>query len=194
LLDAFAVRYVTSTKLLPRGPAHTLRFAPPGESPVYERTRFIPRAYFVGSGARLGPAERRHALKLIASGTPDAPDLRREVLLEGSGPTLRGGGPYTPATVVADRDSSVGVRLTAPSAGYLVLSDTMFPGWRASIDGRRTPIERANGFARAVQVGPGAHAVRFEYHPASFAWGWRVSLLALVLSAGALLVARLRRR
>ncbi len=66
------------------------------------------------------------------------------------------------------------LRTHAAGAGWLVLDDPDFPGWRASIDGAVAPIERANGLFRAVCVPAGDHEIRFAFSPwAMFAAVWR---------------------
>ena len=57
------------------------------------------------------------------------------------------------------------LRTRADTAGWLVLADQDFPGWRASVDGATLPIHRANGLFRAVCVPAGEHTVRFDFHP-----------------------------
>jgi uncharacterized membrane protein YfhO len=59
----------------------------------------------------------------------------------------------------------VTVEAKLPRAGFLVLSDTYFPGWTAAVDGRETPIYRANYTFRAVALPAGAHTVTFSYRP-----------------------------
>jgi uncharacterized membrane protein YfhO len=72
-----------------------------------------------------------------------------------------------------------------------VLLDTYYPGWRAEVDGRRTPIRAANAAFRAVAVPAGRHRVRFTYRPASVLAGGLVSAAAvLVLLAGVAVGAR----
>lgn len=69
--------------------------------------------------------------------------------------------------------------------GLVVLSDTYFPGWEASVDGRPAPIVRANYFVRGVYLGSGEHQVVFRYAPRSYRVGAAVS----GLTCGALLLA-----
>ncbi len=79
------------------------------------------------------------------------------------------------------------------AAGYLVLTDTFYPGWKAFIDGAPSPILRANYLMRAVPLAAGPHTVTFVYDPLSFRLGAGLSLGALgcvVVYVGA----RLRRR
>ena len=63
--------------------------------------------------------------------------------------------------------------------GYLVLSDTFYPGWRATIDGRPTRIYRANSLVRAVAVDSGDHEVEFVYDPATPKVGAALSVVTL---------------
>jgi len=73
------------------------------------------------------------------------------------------------------------LRVNAPKEGWLFLSDTWYPGWSASVDGRETRVFRANVAGRAVQVPAGEHRVAFRYRPFSF-------VLGCLLAAGGLLL------
>jgi uncharacterized membrane protein YfhO len=96
--------------------------------------------------------------------------------------------------VVSDSGSEVEVAVTAPRAGFLVLSDVFYPGWTATVDGSETPIEKANGFARAVRVPPGEHSVVFEYSPRSLKAGLAISLISAIVCLGLLGFTGVRRR
>ncbi|AKF86629.1 hypothetical protein MFUL124B02_30600 [Myxococcus fulvus 124B02] len=67
--------------------------------------------------------------------------------------------------------------VSACDDSYLVVSDSYYPGWRATVDGKDTPIHRANHALRAVRLTPGAHRVHFDYAPTSFRLGLALSLL-----------------
>ena len=70
---------------------------------------------------------------------------------------------------------------------YLVVSDSHYPGWRATLDGSDAPIHRANHSLRAVRVPKGHHQLRFDYQPGSFRVGLAMSVLGwLGLAAWAL--------
>jgi hypothetical protein len=76
------------------------------------------------------------------------------------------------------------IDLDAPGAGWLVLSDVWYPGWRAWVDGHPATILRANFLFRAVKVEPGDRQVVFAFQPLSFWLGLGLSLLSgLVLVA-----------
>jgi hypothetical protein len=75
----------------------------------------------------------------------------------------------------------------------LVLSDTWYPGWKATVDGHDAPIERVDYLLRGVALDPGAHRVVMRYQPLSFRIGWIVSLCTALALAGAVIVSRRRR-
>jgi hypothetical protein len=102
--------------------------------------------------------------------------------------------PATAARIVSRSDTEVMLEVTARSRGQLVLLDSFYPGWRAEVDGRETPVRPANAAFRAVAVDPGRHEVRFSYRPASVISGGAISLAAIALTAVGLLLGRRRRR
>jgi hypothetical protein len=81
---------------------------------------------------------------------------------------------------VHDEPSYVEIMVHSTRPGYLVLSDSYYPGWKATVNGKARPIYLANFMFRAVPVGAGESIVRFRYMPASFTWGLRISLASLV--------------
>lgn len=75
------------------------------------------------------------------------------------------------ATVVEYKPDRVVVNVETESEGYLVLTDSWYPGWIAWVDGQETPIHRADYIFRAVRLEPGEHLIKFEYRPWSFTLG-----------------------
>ena len=75
--------------------------------------------------------------------------------------------------------------------GLLMVSEAVFPGWEAYVDGLPTPILRANGLLRAVILPPALdgqpHEVTFVYRPMSVRLGTAISTLGLALASGLLL-------
>lgn len=53
------------------------------------------------------------------------------------------------------------------SPALLVLSDTFYPGWQATVDGQRVPIYRTNAAFRGVLIPAGKHRVEMEFRPRS---------------------------
>ena len=82
----------------------------------------------------------------------------------------------------------------APAGGTLVVANAGYPGWEASVDGRRVPVGGGEGRRQEVAVGPGRSRVELAYRPASFRAGLLVSLLSLVALAALLSRSRGQRR
>jgi hypothetical protein len=89
---------------------------------------------------------------------------------------------------VVNQPNRILLTVQAPVDGWLLLSDTYYPGWRARVDGRPQEIYAANSLFRAVPVAAGSHQVEFVYQPLSFWAGLAASvggwLLILVLWKG----------
>lgn len=75
------------------------------------------------------------------------------------------------------------LQVDAPSPGTLILADPYYPGWQATIDGRKTPIREIHQAARAIDVNAGAHTVEFRFRPASVYTGLALSALGLLAIA-----------
>jgi len=156
----------------------------------------LPRAYFVPHADYAATTA-----EIIAKLTHPSFDPRRTVVISSNGPQApaENGNEPAPATgpVTIEAAGATQIRLwvDAPSRGFVVLTDTFYPGWQATINGKPAAILRANLAFRAVAVGPGRQTVRFYYRPASFTFGlWTsiVTCLIILLISGRLLWPRLK--
>jgi hypothetical protein len=86
------------------------------------------------------------------------------------------------------------IRAVLQQPGYLVVADTWYPGWQATVDGEAVPILRANYAFRAVRLEAGTHSVEMVYRPRAVAVGVAVSLASLAALAGGLCLVRRRGR
>ncbi|MGH2459378.1 MAG: YfhO family protein [Chloroflexota bacterium] len=94
------------------------------------------------------------------------------------------------ATIAEDEPERVVVQTSAAGPRILVLTDSFYPGWQVTVDGVREPILPVNSLFRGVVLSPGMHRVAFSYQPASWRIGIIVSVIGLVVTAGALALIR----
>ncbi len=90
--------------------------------------------------------------------------------------------PNGPGTVRVER---VGLEYhldaTMQRPGWIVISETHWPGWRAYIDGKRVRAHFANHAFLGVHVPAGEHRVRLVFLPESFVRGRGISLATVVV-------------
>ena len=79
----------------------------------------------------------------------------------------------------------VSLRVEAACPGLLVLPDTYFPGWKATVNGRDRTIYPTDGAFRGVSVPEGTSRVEFRYEPRAFCTGL---VLAVAGIAGFVLI------
>lgn len=66
--------------------------------------------------------------------------------------------------------------------GIGVFSDIYYPyGWKAYVDGKETPIIKADYVLRAIKIPAGQHKIEFEFHPKSFYTGNTIALVSSLL-------------
>lgn len=75
--------------------------------------------------------------------------------------------------------------------GFIFTSDIWYPGWKAYVDGVETKSYRADYIFRAVPVGSVNSKVVYEYEPASFYNGIKISILSLAML---IIIGRIRRK
>jgi len=83
-------------------------------------------------------------------------------------------------TIVSYEPERVIIEADLASDGYLILTDTYYPGWRAYVDGEESSIIRANLLFRAISLAAGQHRVEFAYEPTSLKIGAAVSSATLL--------------
>jgi hypothetical protein len=88
------------------------------------------------------------------------------------------------STITAEKcgfETQVGTRT------MLVMAQSWYHCWQASVDGTSVPLLRANGGFQAVEVPAGQHRVLLEYKDRPFQLGCAISVLTLVISVAILL-------
>ncbi|PIP68660.1 MAG: hypothetical protein CO035_07980 [Candidatus Omnitrophica bacterium CG_4_9_14_0_2_um_filter_42_8] len=168
---------------------------------IYENENFLPRAFMANKAVVI--KDEKEILKRLKS-KEFKPE--REVILEevlDSPPTADRSNNIARSSALllkyssserakrVSREGSVRILKYEPSyieidahidtPGFLVLSDTYYPGWKARVDGKLNRIYRADYTLRAVYLEPGKHSVKFTYDPFSFKIGAIITLVTLFL-------------
>jgi len=88
----------------------------------------------------------------------------------------------------------IAAHVRCAQAGFLVLADTFYPGWRARRNGQDTILYRADYVLKAVYVPRGESDVEFYYAPLSLRIGAAISLGTIICLTGAGFWLTMRRR
>ncbi len=99
--------------------------------------------------------------------------------------SLAGAGPTWGITWLDDRPERVALRVQAPRPGTLVLADSYYPGWTATVDNVPVPVSVVDGLFRGVPVGAGSHDVVFVYRPVSLRIGAGLTFAGLLATGAA---------
>jgi len=89
--------------------------------------------------------------------------------------------------VLEDLDQRLVLRTNTDKKALLVVADSFYPAWEATINGVETEILPANVDQRAVVVPPGENTIEFRYVPRDFFRGVAVSAGSLVVFAAVML-------
>lgn len=81
------------------------------------------------------------------------------------------------ATIVEARSDRIVVETQGNAPAFLGLIEGSMPGWRAWVDGRSAPVERANAVFIGVEVEGGSHRVVFRFLPATAVVGVTLTTL-----------------
>lgn len=135
-----------------------------GDVKVYRNLDVTPRAYLAAELATVDNQEAALA-KLRA-------EAGRITIVEGSLDGAQPAGPGDSAEIVAYAPERVEIVTHSAAPALLVLSDSFYPGWTATIAGAPAPIKAVNGLFRGVVVPAGEQRVIFTFTPT----GWRSGL------------------
>jgi hypothetical protein len=164
------------------------------EVALYENPNALERAYVVHSVRQLEESAFYAALD------DGSLDPRRTAAVHAAPPgqfaELAAAPPSerTPAEVVVADALTVTLRVAPTRPGLLVVSNSFYDGWRATVDGASTPVERVDAVLQGVYLAPGQHEVRLRFEPRSVKLGLAAASAGLGLGVLALAAEALIRR
>ncbi len=95
--------------------------------------------------------------------------------------------------IVTYRPNQITLLVENSAQGLLTISEPIYPGWEAFVDGAPTPILRANGLFRSIVLPPNPegrpHEVTFIFQPFSVRLSSAISVFTAVLAVGLLVAA-----
>jgi hypothetical protein len=158
----------------------------PGETEyvVLENRRALPRAWLVNEVVPVDAAGLVQAIRhaQLPDGRRFDPRTMALVNADEHAETRRYPPGVATVRVTSIRDGRIALDVVS-QGGYLVLSETFYPGWRARIGGEEVEVERANLGLQGIVVPPGTHRVDVEFEPVSLRVGQLASGLGLLAVA-----------
>lgn len=143
------------------------------------------RWYWYSCAAPVASAEAAWIALLAELSNP--PEDNRPVILEtltDLPPSNCGFEQAVQVKLISERPDQVSFQVVTDSPGWLQIMDTWYPGWVATVSGKKTTIYPADFLFKAVYVEPGSHIVTFSYRPAGFYFAGLFSILVLLSGIG----------
>jgi len=84
------------------------------------------------------------------------------------------------AVITSYEPNRVSIHAEVPVDGFLVLSDSYYPGWHVLVDGREQQLYQTNGTFRGVALSAGSHEVSFVFRPTIVMVGGAISIVGLI--------------
>lgn len=186
LLEVSGVDYLVSEKPLDISDYKLVKkveMSPAYEVLLYKNEAEQPRVKLYADYAVGGIGNYDEKLKQV--------DLRSTVILEND-PGRKFEKCKGEANIRNDDRNRVRLAVSCDKDAILVLSDTYYPGWTATVDSVNVPVIAANVNSRAVIVPAGEHTVDFVYKPKLLSLGILISVGAYIFLACFLLYGKMR--
>jgi len=140
---------------------------------VYEDPGALPRAYFAD---RIKPFSEFEFLKGLVENNQSL----KTAFVEG----VNGNQLWAQGKVKSSQwldGGRVVLDVDAPRGGFLVISQTYFPQWKAFVDGKETELFRVNGLIQGVEITPGASRVELVWKSTAFVFGCWLAAIGMIL-------------
>ena len=100
----------------------------------------------------------------------------------------------TTATITRMSANGIDILTSTPNEQTLVLQQNYYKGWKVTIDGKNTAIHPIHISLMSVMVPPGKHIVSFYYKPRKIIAAFYISMAALLLLTGILIMLSFSKR
>jgi len=150
---------------------------------IYENPNVAPRAFLVHH------MEQRPEDEVLARLHSDAFNWNHSVIMNEPLPEVQqtqlSDVPVRTASnvVVTNYESQqVDIHVDTPAAGMLVLGDSFYPGWEATVDGEETTVYQVDHTLRGVFVPAGTHNIQFKFRPKTVQTAVVISSISLLIA------------
>ncbi len=183
----FGVNYTVAPKPTGEGQKEVFRGA--SGLNVYMNPAALPRVWTVHEVVRARDHDEVHHFR-----TDPEFDLRRKSFTLGQPPELESCSVEDDRVRLISRESNrLEIEAEMGCAGLVVLGENYFPGWTATVDGRRARIYEAYAVLRGLVVDRGKHRIEMHYRPRSVYLGAVLTALGVFGAATLAWVSRRRR-
>jgi len=151
-------------------------FQTPSGLRIHAAANAFPRAWVVNQVTSVANGTEARARLSRPPG-----EFRRKAFVSGAPPLIA---PCeNPGTVgpVMRRGHTLAVHAALPCAAMVIVSQTFYPGWRASVDGRPAKLYQADGFLDGIAVPAGQHVITLSWRPWTVFAGAAVSAVSAIL-------------
>ena len=93
-----------------------------------------------------------------------------------------------PPSIAADNPQKIEISVDAPGAGTLFFSEIDYPGWIATVNGRKVPIQKTAKLFRGIEVSKGQNHILMRYEPVLYQCLGLAALLTFLLLSCLILV------
>lgn len=144
---------------------------------VFRNPDVMPRAWSVHEAIRVSSfPEMRNRIQV------EPIDFHQQTVLLGDAPSLENC-TGDDVRILSRNPDRVRIRASMRCAGMVILADSFYPGWVATVDGAPARVWEAYGAVRGVVVPGGDHQVDFRFRPGSVYLGGGFFLLGVLLTA-----------
>jgi hypothetical protein len=155
IMDLLGVRYILSLSEI-NSPKLTKAFQE-GQTVIYENKNALPRAFFVNETKFSN--SRNETIKLLFDSTID---LANTGIIEGWDMDYKPSWAVGSANITYYSENKIIIDTENIGTGFLILTDTFYPTWRATIDNNSAKIYTTDYNFRGVLVPIGKHRIEFN--------------------------------
>jgi hypothetical protein len=149
---------------------------------IYENKNTLPRVSIIPRAIFIDDEKKIAAIMKYSSFNPTG-----EIIIETAKAGLKNPSPPVMtaegkgvASITRYDSNRVDIEAHMSKPGWLLLTDTNYPGWKVYVDEREDMIYQADYLFRGVYLGSGEHKIRFVFEPTLFRLAMSVTVAGLV--------------